>query len=118
MRITLLLLSITMMAISAVPGLTATTPSEPASVPVSTHNLLLEATLSGNLDSYQKGLRGAPDHLIYDVPRGRFAKESEWHEYGVGYNADLGVVSEDKPAYWLAQWSQPVEANFIALSGV
>ena len=56
--------------------------------------------------------------MVYDVARGRFVKESQWHEYGVGFGADLGVVPEDKPAYWLAEWPQPVEANFIVLSGV
>lgn len=98
----------------------AQTPSdrEPPRIPESTHNLLLDAKVSGNLASYQKGLRGAADHVIYDVARGRFVKESPYHEYGVGFGADLGVVPEDKPAYWLAEWPQPIEANFIVLSGV
>ena len=87
-------------------------------LPESTHNLLLEAKVSGNLLGYQKGLRGAPGQVVCDVERGRFLIESQWHEYGVGFGADLGVVPEDKPAYWLAEWPQPVEANFIALSGV
>lgn len=91
---------------------------EPPRIPESAHNLLLDAKVSGNLESYQKGLRGAADHLVYDTARGRFVKESQWHEYGVGFGAELGVVPEDKPAFWLAEWSQPVTANFIALSGV
>ena len=92
--------------------------SDPLRIPDSTHNLLLDAKVSGNLESYQKGLRGAADHMIYDGARGRFVKESPHHEYGVGFDADLGVVREDKPAFWLAEWPQPIEANFIRLSGV
>jgi len=87
-------------------------------VPKQTSNLLLEAKVSGNLESFHKGLRGAPDDLIYDTQGGRFVKVSSWHEYGVGFGADLGVVSEARPAYWLAERLKPVAANFIVLSGV
>ena len=98
----------------------AQTASDPDGLrlPESTHNLLLEAKVSGNLEGYQKGLRGAPGQVVCDLERGRFVIESEWHEYGVGFGADLGLVPEEKPAYWLAEWLQPVEANFLALSGV
>ncbi len=81
------------------------------------HNLLLDAKVSGNLVSFEKGLRGAPDDLIYDVDGRRFLKSSGWHEYGVGFGANLGVVSEDSPAWWMAEWKSPVEANCIVLNG-
>ncbi len=86
--------------------------------PEDTRNLLLDATLSGNLASYGKGLRGGADHVAWDPQAGRFGKASQWHEYGVGFGADLGVVPENNPAYWQAAWKEPVEANTIALSGV
>jgi hypothetical protein len=63
------------------------------------HNLLLDATLSGNLPSFDKGLRGAPDQVIFDLDHQRFLKPSDWHEYGVGHKSDLGVVPEAKAAY-------------------
>jgi len=91
---------------------------EAVRLPGSVHNLLLEAKLSGNLEGYKLGLRGAPDQLVYDLKQQRFMKPSEWHEYGVGYQKDLGVVPEDKPAFWMAEWPKPVEANLIVLSGV
>ncbi len=47
----------------------------------------------------------------------RFLAPSGWHEYGVGFGADLGVVPEDSPAWWMAEWNVPVTANCIALSG-
>lgn len=87
-------------------------------IPQWTHNLLVDAEVTGNLGSYQKGLRGAPDHMIYDLQHRRFVKASQWHEYGVGFGQDLGVVPEDRPARWMAQWPQPIRANLIVLSGV
>ena len=86
-------------------------------IPESAHNLLVEADLSGNLDSFEKGLRGAVDHIIYDNQTGKFKKESQWHEYGVGFGEDLGIVDEDKAAWWMACWDKPVKANLIVLSG-
>ncbi len=81
-------------------------------------NLLVDAKLSGNLESFDAGLRGALDHMIYDTARRRFVTPSTWHEYGIGFDRDLGVVPERRPAWWMAQWHQPVRANLIQLSGV
>jgi inosine-uridine nucleoside N-ribohydrolase len=86
-------------------------------VPQWVHNLLLDAKLSGNLRSYKQGVRGAPEDMVYDTQQSRFAKSSEWHEYGVGYGHDIGVVPESKPAWWMAEWKSPVAANCITLSG-
>jgi len=91
--------------------------SEPR-IPKSARNLLLDAKVSGNLESYHKGRRGAADHVVYDLQKEGFVKASRWHEYGVGIEQDLGVVAEDAPAYWMAQWPEPVRANLIVLSGV
>lgn len=92
---------------------------EPATrLPASASNLLLTAKITGNLDRYDKGLRGAPDHVVWDSVAGRFTQASQWHEYGVGFGADLGIVSEADPAWWMAEWPEAVEANLILLSGV
>ncbi|UCG59909.1 MAG: PKD domain-containing protein [Phycisphaerales bacterium] len=90
----------------------------PVDIPESAQNLLVGAKVSGNLESYKKGLRGGPDHMIYDLQRADFVKSSQWHEYGVGFGQDLGVVAEHKPVWWMAEWPRPVEANLIVLSGV
>jgi G:T-mismatch repair DNA endonuclease (very short patch repair protein) len=87
-------------------------------LPPSTVNLLVGARMSGNLESFDKGLRGQPDHMVYDLQRERFVQASAHHEYGVGFEEKLGVVSEANAAYWLAEWPKPVEANVISLSGV
>jgi len=87
-------------------------------LPESLDNLLLKAKCSGNLESYGKGLRGAPDHVVYDFQRRRFLRRSQWREYGVGFGQKIGVVPEEKPAWWMAEWSKPVLVNLITLSGV
>jgi hypothetical protein len=81
-------------------------------------NLLVQAKISGNLESFNKGLRGAPQELVYDPQHADFVQSSQWHEYGVGYGQDLGVVPQQRPAWWMAEWTEPVEANWISLSGV
>ncbi len=86
-------------------------------LPTSGHNLLLDAKVSGNLRAFDEGLRGAPDHILYDLDGQRFLRPSEWHEYGIGYGRNLGVVPEDRPAYWMAEWQTEVEANLIVLTG-
>jgi len=86
-------------------------------IPESAHNSLVDAKISSNLESYSKGLRGEVDHMIYDLRRQCFVKSSQWHEYGVGFGSDLGVVAEDEPVWWLAEWPQDCEANMIVLSG-
>ena len=90
----------------------------PLRLPASVANLLLDAKASGNLEGFKQGLRGAPDQMIYDLQRRAFAKPSQHHEYGVGFQKELGVVPEDKPALWMAEWPKPVQANLIVLSGV
>jgi inosine-uridine nucleoside N-ribohydrolase len=87
-------------------------------IPESAHNLLVDAKIQGNLESFDKGLRGKADHMIYDLQQRSFFQASAHHEYGVGFGRDLGVVTEDKPAWWMAEWPQDVEANLIVLSGV
>lgn len=84
----------------------------------SVENLLVRAKMFGNLESFNKGLRGAPQEVVYDPQEADFVQSSQWHEYGVGYGQDLGVVPQQRPAWWMAEWTEPVEANWISLSGV
>ena len=88
-----------------------------AELPKSTHNLLLDAKLSGNMATFDKGVRGAPGHVVFDLQRCRFAQPSQWMEYGVGLNETVGVVPEARAAWWMAEWPDPVTAHLIRLSG-
>lgn len=86
-------------------------------VPPWAHNHFLDATISGNMETYDKGLRGKPEHVIYDFEAGAFQRLSSWHEYGINAGQSLGVVPESSPAWWMAEWTAPVECNVIVLSG-
>ncbi len=93
-------------------------PQEAPQLPPGTRNRLSEAKITSNLGDYRLGLRGNPSDMIFDPRRGAFLRASEWHEYGVGFDRDLGVVPETKPAWWMAEWPGEVEVDLIALSGV
>jgi inosine-uridine nucleoside N-ribohydrolase len=77
----------------------------------------VDAKLSGNMDTFGKGVRGRPVHVVYDLQRCRFQEWGPWNEYGVGLHQDVGVVSEDRAAFWMAEWPRSVAANLIRLSG-
>ncbi len=104
-------------------------------------NLLLDATRSGNMDSFGVGLRGdgsvaereanSHNYIVYDFQNQVFldfrrttsqvgktlVSKTDFYEYGVKQDADLGVVPENNAAYWMAEWKAPVSANFISLMG-
>ena len=80
-------------------------------------NLLVRARISGNLESFDKGLRGAADDMVYDPKQADFLKPSQHSEYGVGFQQDLGVVPEERAAWWMAEWPEPISANVIMLTG-
>ena len=87
------------------------------SIPPWTQNHLLSASVSSNIESLGQGVRGAPDHMIYDFGRKEFHVRSHWHEYGVAADADLGIVDESEPVWWMAEWKSPVRCNVMALTG-
>jgi acetyl esterase len=90
---------------------------EPEPIPPWARNHLLTAAVSSNIETYDKGLRGAPKHVIYDFGKREFLERSSWHEYGVAAGANLGVLSESAPAWWMAEWDAPVSCNIMVLSG-
>lgn len=90
---------------------------EPKRVPPWAHNALIDGKVSGNMETYDKGLRGKPGHVIYDVAQGKFMEKSSWHEYGIGAGQSLGIVSEAAPVWWMAEWPEPITANLIRLRG-
>jgi len=103
--------------VSALPGPRRAGAEQPLRLTRSARNQLVAAKFSGNLESFDKGLRGQTDDLVFNLRRGCFLKPSPWHEYGVGFGRTLGVVPEARPAFWMAEWDKPVTANLIVLSG-
>ena len=85
--------------------------------PEETHNLLVDANFTSSFETSGLGLRGAIDHMIYDLKNGKFLAKSIHHEYGVRFMHDLGVVAESSPVWWQAEWSRAVLTNTIVLHG-
>ncbi len=86
-------------------------------IPAWTHNHLLDATISSNIESYDKGLRGEPRDMIYDFENGKFEQKSSWSEYGIDAEQSLGIIQESSPVFWMASWEKPISFNYIQLSG-
>mgnify|MGYP003643957460 CR=1 FL=1 len=98
-------------------GIPFTAMAEPLRVPSWAHNHFLDGKVRGNIKSYDKGVRGKPDHVVYNVEEGAFQRLSSWHEYGIDAGSDLGIVSEDQPVWWRSEWETPVTCNLISLRG-
>jgi len=103
-----------LVTLSCVAGVSA---GEAPRFPASARNLLVDAKVSSNLAAYKLGLRGGVRDMIFDIRKGAFVRASQWHEYGVGFGKEMGIVPESKPAWWMARWARPVSAKMIVLSG-
>jgi len=101
----------------ALVALTVSQPAFAVRYPDETKNLLVDAKLTSNIESFAKGLRGTINQIIYDLENEKFVAPSLHHEYGVGFMQNLGVVPEAKPIWWMAEWHEPVEINTLVLSG-
>ncbi|RYF61706.1 MAG: hypothetical protein EOO39_31405, partial [Cytophagaceae bacterium] len=85
--------------------------------PVSIDNMALATgtILSGSVGS---GGRGTPLDIVYDTVRSRFARDSQHAEYGVAYAQNLGLVTENAPFYWSADFATAKNINYITFGGV
>ncbi|MBA2117648.1 PVC-type heme-binding CxxCH protein [Bremerella alba] len=86
-------------------------------LPSTAHNLLVDAKISTNIPQLDAGKRGEARDPIFNPKTGKFVRNSQWHEIGVASRADLGVLSEEQAVTWTATWDQPVNVNFLTLSG-
>ncbi len=85
--------------------------------PDGVQNLLVSAKLSSNIPSMAKSVRGGINHMIFDPRQDAFVSHSAFHEYGVGFEENLGVVPENASVWWMAEWPEPVRVNTIRLNG-
>jgi PKD repeat protein len=74
--------------------------------------LLASASLSGNA-----GARGSLKEVLYDPAKNDYAIKTDWNEYGVAFNRNLGKLSEADALYWMVQWPVPKAVNYITLGG-
>ncbi len=77
--------------------------------------LLESATVSGSVAS-DSG-RGTPADILYDPASDAYSTVTDWNEYGVAYQEDLGIVTEDDPFYWQVDWNNLKSINEITIGG-
>ena len=89
------------------------TPNDPN--PVSNLALLHSAQLSGSTN--QSTGRGNPIDILYDPSIGDYKVSSQYSEYGVYYNQNLGTVDADNGFFWQVDWPTPKFVNYITFGG-
>ncbi|WP_296381774.1 PKD domain-containing protein [Winogradskyella sp.] len=90
---------------------TPTTDNEPSdSVNLA---LLDDATLSGSTTSG----RGTPLAILYDPLIEDYRIRTDWNEYGVDFNENLGRPDVDNGFFWRVDWETPKSVNFITIGG-
>ncbi len=73
------------------------------------------ATLSGSVAADEG--RGTPEAILFDPAQNDYALRTDYNEYGVAHGQDLGLVTEEAPFYWQAQWDKPMNVNEITIGG-
>ncbi len=76
--------------------------------------LLADATVTGNIT----GGRGLPIDILYDPSAGNYANVTQFNEYGVALDQNLGIVTVGNGLNWQVNWSTPKEINYITFGGV
>ena len=79
--------------------------------------LLDGATVTGSVLPSDSG-RGLPTDILYDPAIQGFRNKTNWQEYGVAYNKNIGPVSKDDPFYWEVEWPTAKNINYITCGGV
>lgn len=87
----------------------------PDNVPNDNINLALlpDATVSGNLTSG----RGAPEHILYDPSINDYYNVTNYNEYGVSYNQNIGTPDIDNGIKWQVNWENVKYINYITFGG-
>ena len=75
--------------------------------------LLATAVVSGSV----AGGRGMPRDILYDPIAAAYATASDWAEYGVPYEHDLGLVNEAQAFWWQVAWPETQTINAIGFGG-
>jgi Inosine-uridine preferring nucleoside hydrolase/Secretion system C-terminal sorting domain/Bacterial Ig-like domain (group 2) len=74
--------------------------------------LLESASLSGN-----GGGRGNPRDILFNPLTADYQLSTDWNEYGVAFQENLGCIEEQDPFYWMVEWERPKLVNYITLGG-
>lgn len=77
--------------------------------------LIEHARLSGSVPAGEG--RGTPESILYDPVKDDYHVQTDYNEYGVAHQQNLGLVSEDAPFYWQVTWDTPKNVNEISFGG-
>ncbi|MBV7268134.1 fibronectin type III domain-containing protein [Winogradskyella luteola] len=75
--------------------------------------LLAEATVTGSIS----GGRGIPEEILYDPAIDDYRTMTDWNEYGVNFNENLGVPDIDEGMKWQVNWPNVKYINYITIGG-
>ncbi|MCM8543242.1 MAG: nucleoside hydrolase, partial [Lentisphaeraceae bacterium] len=91
----------------------------PDNVPAANINLglLPGVTISGNIEGFSTNLRGSIYQVMYDPFANEYVEKGDWNEYGVGFNENLGKLSEEDAFTWQLEWDVPKFVNYITFGG-
>ncbi|WP_179353850.1 PQQ-dependent sugar dehydrogenase [Winogradskyella vidalii] len=75
--------------------------------------LLSDAILSGSVTNG----RGAPLDILYDPALNNYRNVTNYNEYGVAYNYNLGTPTVDEGMKWQVNWNNAKYINYITFGG-
>lgn len=75
--------------------------------------LLADATVSGNLTSG----RGDPEDILYDPSINDYFNSTDWNEYGVFYDQNIGSPDIGNGQNWQVNWENVKYINYITFGG-
>jgi uncharacterized repeat protein (TIGR03806 family) len=83
--------------------------------PVINLALLHSAQLSGTVS--QGSGRGTPLDILYDPSVEDYKVTSQFSEYGMPYNYNMGTVNAENGFFWQVDWPNPKFVNYITFGG-
>ncbi|WP_299123086.1 PQQ-dependent sugar dehydrogenase [uncultured Winogradskyella sp.] len=89
------------------------TPNDPN--PIINLALLHSAQLNGSVG--QGSGRGTPLDILYDPSVEDYKVTSQFSEYGVSFNHNLGTVDAENGFFWQVDWPNPKFVNYITFGG-
>lgn len=77
--------------------------------------LLDDATLSGSVS--EGSGRGTPLAILYDPLIEDYRIRTNFNEYGVGFQQNLGRPDADNGFFWQVDWETPKAVNYVTIGG-
>jgi hypothetical protein len=75
--------------------------------------LLGDALVTGSVTNG----RGTPQSILFDPTTGSYLQTTDWNEYGVAYDQNMGLVDESQAFWWQVTWSTVKSINTICMGG-